>query len=195
MATLTTGLVLPIFEGSTTCGELADREAFTALYERHAPRIHRFLRDLLGDAVLAADATQETFARVFSKHREMLRDEERAVPWLFGVARNVSLELRKTRMRAGRVLVSAENADAPSSSSPERDALGREAMRVIDAALAQLSEERRALLLLRMDHGLAYEAIAELMGFSLAKVKVEIHRARLVLRDTLDAYRRGEPIR
>jgi RNA polymerase sigma-70 factor (ECF subfamily) len=187
--------VLPIFEGSTTCGELADREAFTALYERHASRIHRFLRDLLGDAVLAADATQETFARVFAKHREMLRDEERAVPWLFGVARNVSLELRKTRMRAGRVLVSGENADAPSSSSPERDALGREAMRVIDAALAQLSEERRALLLLRMDHGLAYEEIGELMGFSLAKVKVEIHRARLVLRDTLDAYRRGESIR
>lgn len=69
----------------------AERAAFTALYERQAPRIHRFLRDLLGDAALAADATQETFARAYQRHRDVLRDEERAVPWLFGVARNVSL--------------------------------------------------------------------------------------------------------
>lgn len=173
--------------------EGAERAAFTALYERQAPRIHRFLRDLLGDTALAADATQETFARAYQRHRDVLRDEERAVPWLFGVARNVSLELRKARVRAGRIFVSDDErvSRAACASSPERDALGREAVRVVDAALAQLSEERRAMLLLRLDHDFSYETIAELMGFSLAKVKVEIHRARTVLREAIEKYQEG----
>jgi RNA polymerase sigma-70 factor (ECF subfamily) len=169
-----------------------ERAAFTALYSRQAPRIHRFLRDLLGDAALAADATQETFARAYQRHRDVLRDEERAVPWLFGVARNVSLELRKARARAGRIFASGDEriADAPCAGTPERDALGREAVRVVDRALGRLSEERRAMLLLRLDHDFSYEQIAELMGFSLAKVKVEIHRARTVLREAIEEYQR-----
>jgi RNA polymerase sigma-70 factor (ECF subfamily) len=46
-------------------------------------------------------------------------------------------------------------------------------------------------LLLRLDHGLAYEDIAELMGWSLPKVKVELHRARQVLREELSKYQGG----
>jgi RNA polymerase sigma-70 factor (ECF subfamily) len=166
----------------------ATRSAFTFLYVEHAPRIHRFLRDLLGDAALAADATQETFARAFHRHKDIVRERERAVPWLFGIARNVSLEVRKARGRAARVFVSVAADGASSNASPESELLGREAARVVDVALAKLSEDRRAMLLLRLDHDLSYDEIAKLMGFSLAKVKVEIHRAREVLRETLAAY-------
>ncbi len=176
---------------SETCD---DHAGFTFLYVHHAPRIHRFLRDLLGDATLAADATQETFARAFHSHREILRERERAVPWLFGIARNVSLEVRKARGRAARVFASSvhdEIASATGAASPEGDLLGREAARVIDRALAKLSDDRRAMLLLRLDHDFSYDDIATLMGFSLAKVKVEIHRAREVLRVTIAEYQRG----
>jgi RNA polymerase sigma-70 factor (ECF subfamily) len=174
-------------------GARAEHATFTALYTRHAPRIHRFLRDLLRDPTLAADATQETFARAYLRHRDILRDEDRAVPWLFGVARNVSLELRKARARAGRIFATGDGriAEAPGLGTPEGDVLGREAVRVVDAALAGLSEERRAMLLLRLDHDFSYEQIAELMGFSLPKVKVEIHRARIVLREAIEQYQRG----
>jgi RNA polymerase sigma-70 factor (ECF subfamily) len=172
----------------------AARREFTALYERHAPRVQRFLRDVLRDEALAWDATQETFARAFGQ-LAILRDEERARPWLFGVARNVSLELRRARFRAARVVVQDSGevgrAVAVRVGCPEADLIGREAVAVVDAALERLSEDRRAMLLLRLDHELAYEQIAELMGFSLAKVKVEIFRAREVLRDVMDAYERG----
>lgn len=188
MAILGNRVAPPFVSLVVEADEGAENAAFTALYERQAPRIHRFLRDLLGDAALAADATQETFARAYQRHRDVLRDDERAVPWLFGVARNVSLELRKARARAGRVFVTGDHriAEALCAGTPEREALGREAVRVIDAALARLSEERRAMLLLRLDHDFSYEHIAELMGFSLAKVKVEIHRARIVLREAIE---------
>jgi RNA polymerase sigma-70 factor, ECF subfamily len=171
----------------------ASRE-LAVLYERHAPRVQRFLRDVLRDDALAWDATQETFARAFG-HLAILRDDDRAAAWLFGVARNVSRELRRARFRAGRVIAQengeVDRALAKTSSCPEARYLDNEALRVIDAALVRLSEDRRAVLLLRLDHGLAYDAIATLMGWSLAKVKVEIFRAREVLRETMNAYERG----
>jgi RNA polymerase sigma-70 factor (ECF subfamily) len=168
-----------------------EREELALLYARHAPSVHRFLRDLLGDAALAADATQETFVRAF-RRIDAMRACERAAPWLFGVARNVSLEMRKSRRRASRVFAEHDPGERASPRcSPEAELLGREAANVIGAALARLAEDKRAALLLRLDHGLAYEEIAELMGWSLAKVKVEIHRAREVLRATLAEYEGG----
>jgi RNA polymerase sigma-70 factor (ECF subfamily) len=174
--------------------EASERRELARLYALHAPRVRRFLRDVLRDDALAWDATQETFARVLG-HLDVLRDDERAIPWLFGVARNVSFELKKSRARRGRI-VTHENGEVERARSPggtpESAALGREALRVVDAALDRLSEDRRAVLVLRLDHGFAYEEIATLLGWSLAKVKVEIFRAREVLRETMDAYERGE---
>ncbi|HEY8077642.1 MAG TPA: sigma-70 family RNA polymerase sigma factor, partial [Labilithrix sp.] len=153
-------------------------------------RVHRFLRDLLGDAALAADATQETFVRAF-RQIDAFDTTRAAIPWLLGIARNVSLEVRRARMRRERVIVrDGDGVDVAGPGSPESELLGREAVRVVGAALEQLSEDRRAMLLLRLDHGLAYEEIAALMGFSLAKVKVEIFRAREILRATLSEYER-----
>jgi len=167
--------------------------AITALYAEHAVRIQRFLRDLLGDAALAADATQETFVRAYRKLGD-LDASARIAPWLFGIARNVSLELRKARFRASRHLVVAGDGDAPDVAgpgSPESAYLGREAVAIVGAALQKLPEERRAMLILRLDHEMSYDDIAETMGCSLAKVKVEIFRAREVLRATMAEYQRG----
>jgi RNA polymerase sigma-70 factor (ECF subfamily) len=184
-------------EGART---FSHRAALEGLYPELAPCVLRFLRDLLGDATLATDAVQETFIRAFRKAEELPPDA-RLAPWVFGIARHVSLEVRRARGRLRRVIVDAGHAghdmplDAPdrASRSPEAELLDREALNVVARALEKLSEDRRAVLLLRLDHGLAYEDIAEAMGWSLPKVKVEIFRAREVLRATLDAYRGGEP--
>lgn len=171
-----------------------DEAALSALYSAHAPAIQRFLRDLLGDPTAAADATQETFARAF-RRLDTLREADRVAPWLFGIARNVSLEVRKAGRRYRRVIAPEhalegrpEGEGRTESRTPEAEMLGREAARVVQAALAKLSEERRAALLLRLDHGLAYEDIATLMSWSLAKVKIEIFRARAALREELEKY-------
>src|SRR5262245_7925430 len=165
-----------------------DPAALREIYEHHAPRIHRFLRDLLGDATAAADATQETFARAF-RRLYTLREGDRITPWLFGIARNVCFEVRKKRRRdAARRDAAAMPREQVDPRTPEHALLGREAAEVVERALSRLSEDRKAVLLLRVDHALAYEEIAELMGWSLSKVKVEIHRARLELRRELEAY-------
>jgi RNA polymerase sigma-70 factor (ECF subfamily) len=150
----------------------------------------RFLRGLLRDPGGAADATQETFARAF-RRLETLSDRERLLPWLFGIARNVALEQHRASRRSGVARVDAEPPERRHDLTPEVALLGREAARVVEQALEGLSEDRRTVLLLRLDHGLAYQEIAELMGWSLAKVKVEIHRGREVLRSQLATYQGG----
>jgi RNA polymerase sigma-70 factor (ECF subfamily) len=191
------GRAVPVVRAEPLPRDRATEAVFAELYARHAGRIHRFLGDLLGDRALAADATQETFVRAF-RQRDAFDAERSIAPWLFGIARNVSLEMRRARHRARRVISPTnEEGDAPEprgdagSRSPESELLGREALRVVEAAVERLSEDRRAMLLLRLDHGLSYDEIAELMGFSVAKVKVEIFRAREVLRATMADYERG----
>ena len=170
------------------------RSVLAALYAAHAAGIQRFLRDLLGDATLAADGTQETFARAF-RRLDTLREDQKRLPWLFGIARNVSLEYRKARrVQRGRFAEGQSLEEAPCGGlSPEAQVLGREAARVVANALGALPEERRAALLLRFDHGLSYEEIASALGWSVAKAKVEVFRAREVLREVVGKYEGGAP--
>ncbi|MBU8896644.1 sigma-70 family RNA polymerase sigma factor [Corallococcus sp. M34] len=165
-----------------------DPAAFRTLFERHAPAVWRFLRDLLRDEAAADEATQETFVRAHGR-LSALRDGDRLGAWLLGIARNVYLE---TRRRRGMTHVDVDDeahegqveAVLPTP-SPEDLLLDRELEGLLAEALGALREERRAALLLRIDHGLPYEEIASVMGWSLPKVKNEIHRARLQLRERL----------
>jgi RNA polymerase sigma-70 factor (ECF subfamily) len=167
-----------------------DSLAFQALFEQHAPAVWRFLRDLFRDDAAADEATQETFVRAHGR-LGALRDDARLASWLLGIARHIYLESR--RARGTHLDVAAEESEslleaAQPSSTPEELLLDRELEGLLAEALGELREERRTALLLRIDHGLAYEEIAQVMGWSLPKVKNEIHRARLQLRERLAAH-------
>jgi RNA polymerase sigma-70 factor (ECF subfamily) len=170
------------------------RSVLAGLYAAHSAAICRFLKDLLGDATLAADATQETFARAF-RRLETLREDQKRLPWLFGIARNVSLEYRKAR-RVARDRMGPDDAlesAAFGGKSPEALLMGHQAARVVGRALADLPEARRAALLLRLDHGLPYDEIAAALGWTVAKAKVEVFRARETLREVLERHEGDAP--
>jgi RNA polymerase sigma-70 factor (ECF subfamily) len=180
----------------TSVGDPAEDEArepeavdFPRFYAELAPVVHRFLADMLRDRALAADATQETFVRAFRGMNER-PPNVRLAAWVFGIARNVSLEVRRSRART--VPDNGDNGDTSSHErSPEARLIDREALAIVTRALDRLPDERRAALLLRLDHGLTYDEIARTMGWTLSKTKIEIHRAREVLRATYDEYRGG----
>jgi RNA polymerase sigma-70 factor, ECF subfamily len=162
-----------------------ESEAFKALFERHVSSVRRFLRDVLRDGSAADEATQETFVRAHALLPK-LEQRSRVKAWLLGIARNVAFEQRRAR----RDEVELDDAEAPieaviPSPDPERLLLDRELERQFDTALGTLSAHRRAALVLRLDHGLAYEEIGVLMGWTLPMVKNEIHRARLKLREAM----------
>ena len=167
--------------------------AFKALFERHVVAVRRFLRDLLRQSDLADDATQETFARA---HAQLVKltDHDRFKPWVLGIARNVAFEARRVRQHD--VLDDEDDSGIPAavipSPDPERVLLDAELEKHFTAAIGTLSENRRAALLMRLDHGLAYEDIAAAFGWSIPTVKNEIHRARLKLRTHLLPHLTGE---
>lgn len=174
-----------------------DEGAFRELFDRHVGAVYGFLHDVLRDPVAADEGTQEVFVRAYDR-LPSLRDQDRLLPWLLGIARNVSLEAYRHHRRQERsVALPDAQDDEPNAlhceldaSTPEHVLLSREAQAQLGKALGRLSDDRRAVLLLRGEHGLAYEEIARVMGWSLAKVKVEIHRARGQLRVLLEEVAR-----
>jgi RNA polymerase sigma-70 factor (ECF subfamily) len=164
-----------------------DHDAFRHLFERHAPSVRRFLRDLGSDGAFADEGAQETFVRAHARLAS-LRDDQRVRPWLLGIARRVFLEeLRRRRPRV------APGDLAEPVSSPVADLLIAEQVRLFRAALGRLTVERRGVVLLRLDHGLSYDEIAQVMRMSPAKVRNELHRGRQELREYLTPYWEDEP--
>ena len=158
------------------------------IFDREAPGVRRFLGDLLRDDVAADEGTQETFVR--AHHRlGTLEAPGKLQGWLFGIARMVFFEqLRRKRRNGPPIEPADEMTQIDRAPSPEALLLSAESDRMLDGAIAALTEERRAALLMRIDHGLGYSEIAAAMGWSLQKVKNEIHRARLQLRARLAEY-------
>ncbi len=164
-----------------------DPAAFRRLFEEHAPPVRRFLRDLLRDPVAADEALQETFVRAHAR-LHTLRDGEKVLSWLFGIARRVTQEELRARQR--RPLTRGDETDerVDQALSAEGQLLKREADQLLAQALGALGEDRRTALLLRIDHELDYQEIGAIMGWPLSTVKNEIHRARLSLRQALGGY-------
>lgn len=166
-----------------------DAGAFRRLYDRHVGSVRRFARALLRDAPAADEATQETFVRAHAG-LGTLSEPERLVPWLLTITRHVAFEELRRR-GAWRDLDDAVD-EAPSHApTPEAALLGAEADAAYQRALEALTAPRRAALLLAIDHGLAYAEIADAMGWTLAKTKIEIHRARAALRARLGEHLGG----
>lgn len=195
LAQTTGSAIASIDEPLVVRARTGDAAAFRMLFERHSPGVRRYLGDLLRDESAADDATQETFVRAYDRLLS-LREAGRVQTWLFGIARNVFLEQWRARKEERRALPegegeTAELAIVDTAPTPDAVLLGQEADRVLSEALTYVGEPRKSALLLRLDHGLAYEDIAEIMGWSVAKVKNEIHRARLQLRAQLARYLGG----
>jgi len=162
----------------------ADPEAFRLIFERHSQAVNRFAYDLLGNASAAEEATQETFFRAHTL-LPRLRDSVRLKAFLLGIARNVCFEQR----RLGPTLDASEDDEVLEAVIPGPDPLGvlmdAELEGHFNEALATLKPQRRAALLMLMDHGLSYDEIADALAWSLPTVKNEIHRARLSLRQKM----------
>jgi RNA polymerase sigma-70 factor, ECF subfamily len=161
-----------------------DSQAFRVLFERHVVSVRRFLFDMLRNAHCADDATQETFTRAHASLRKSQGIPFKA--WLMGIGRNVAFENRRLKVHA---TIEDDDFYLPAAVIPSPDpqdiVLSRELEGQFNEALKALSPLRRAAFLMKVDHGLRYEEIAQALGMSLQTVKNEIHRARLKLRTLL----------
>jgi RNA polymerase sigma-70 factor (ECF subfamily) len=177
-------------------GRAGDEAALEALVSRHEGEIYRVCRRLLPDREDALDATQETFLRAFRALRDF-RGEAAFRTWIFGIALNAcrsrvaSAEARPRRHRVALVSADPDGGAAVElplpdpSPGPEERAYGGELRQALASALARLSPEHRAILVLREIEELEYDDLAGVLGLTPGTVKSRLARARAALRQAL----------
>jgi RNA polymerase sigma factor (sigma-70 family) len=164
-----------------------DVEKLSILFERHHTRLFGFCLGLLGTREAAKDLVQEVFFRVL-RYRESYRPEAPFAPWLYRLARNACIDqLRK----GGRERPAEPDLELPDPSPLASEDLAHEGqLDTLRAALARLPEDKRELLLLARSGSLSYEQIAGMVGCSVGALKVRVHRALHLLRETYHAVER-----
>ena len=167
-----------------------DQEAFHLIFNRYGRPVLSFINNLVHNRDLAEDLAQETFVRAH-KNLGGLRDEIKISTWLFGIARNVVREsARQSRRNDKKVgLDEPESLRIESKGVlPEGAMLNRELTDTIQNALLELDEDKRLVFSLKIFHEKSYEEISEITGFTIAKLKTDLHRARAEMRKRLVPY-------
>ena len=165
-----------------------DAAAFGELYEGLAPRLHGFLLRQTRSAARADDVLQQTFLKMHAARGRFIAGAD-VVPWAFAIARRLVID----GARRGRREVLAEGTDEadPWAEVASVDARADElveAQAVADAIrreLATLPEAQRVAFELVKQEGLSVAEAAEVLGTTVAAVKLRAHRAYVSLRAAL----------
>lgn len=162
-----------------------DRNALDQLLRRHYDRVHAVCRRIAGSTRDADDACQEALIKIT---RSLPRFDGRSSfgTWAYRIATNAALdELRKRDRRPA--LHAVDDDDRPDIADP--GATGRieqvSDRLLLDDAMAALSDDLRAALVLRDVADLDYGEIANVLDVPLGTVKSRIARARSALADSL----------
>jgi len=165
-----------------------DEEAFRHIFERFTRPVISFIFYMVNRRELAEELAQETFARAY-KSLGSLRDDSKLSTWLFGIARNVAREhLRSEAARHANVEIEHALKLTTEIDSPVGKLLDKELQSVMRHALSMLDEDKRTVFTLKVYQQLSYDEISEITGFTAAKVRNDLSRARQELRRRLGRY-------
>jgi RNA polymerase sigma factor (sigma-70 family) len=152
-----------------------DRDALAAIYDRYGDRLHDYCWSILRDRDEAADAFHDAFC-IAAQRLDQLREPSKLRPWLYAIARHEALRRATARRRQQ----PTEDLGDVMSAEPELDASSRqeEAVQLVWAAAAGLSERDRALLDLNVRQGLEGQELAEAIGVEPDHAYVLLSRLR-----------------
>jgi RNA polymerase sigma-70 factor (ECF subfamily) len=166
-----------------------DREAFGALYDKHVVRVYRHIYYIVGRPAEAEDLTAQAFLQAWEAiERYQIRGAP-FVSWLLRIAHNLAVSYLRSKRESSELPDTL--VDASKQSNPEQEVLrGAEGERVREAILG-LRDEQRQVIILRFIDDLEYREVAEIVGKSVAAVRVIQHRALNSLRKQMAATEAG----
>ena len=171
-----------------------DRAAFTCLVEQNQDRLFASMLQVTGSPDEAEEVVQDAFIRAFIKLDTFKRNSQ-FFTWLYRIAFNSALT-RRRRRRAKvsldysrehnglEVIDQGEQADEPM--------LRQERISMVRGAMTKLTDEHRAILVLREMEENSYEDIAEILDISIGTVRSRLSRARRQLKLTLEAMQEAD---
>ena len=163
-----------------------DDAAFGEIYDVLAPRLHGFLLRYTRDRAKAEDLVQQTMLHI---HRARGRFEPGAavMPWAFAIARRLLIDQHR---RGGRELLAQTDDDVGEllvalDAAADEVAIAKEVALKIGQELRRLPENQRVAFELIKQDGLSVAEAAEVLGTTVAAVKLRAHRAYEALRAVL----------
>ena len=160
-----------------------DENAFMALYDRHASRVHGLTFHILRDTMLAEEATQDTFLKLWSRARQYLTERGPFLPWLLTIARHVALDRLRLESRRPSLSDSNDVEDTWKKLPDLNSMLDESRWRSLYFAVQSLHPDQRKVIELAYYQGLSQSEIAEVLGMPLGTVKTRIHAAMEKLRE------------
>lgn len=148
-------------------------------------KLYRYALHIVKDVMTAEDVVQEVLVKVW-KNKSTLEQIDNTEAWCMKVTRNLSLDkLRKKKKPMDRVEDHYDIADR--HMTPDVAVQSSDTMNVIADAMRELPEGQQQVVHLREIEGYSYQEISDITGFSVDKVKVNLHRARMALRLRLES--------
>ena len=173
-----------------------DEQALSQLYDRYAATVMGIALKIVRQREIAEEITQEAFWRVWQRASTFDNSRGNCAPWLFGIARNLSID--ELRRRAARPQAAYEDPERPllEAIADEADVeevvwLG-EQRAVVRSAMQALSAEQREALELAYFSGLTQREIADKLGNPLGTIKTRVRLGLLKLRDLLGTQQWNE---
>src|SRR3989442_1054670 len=165
-----------------------DAGAFEQLVALHQHRVFGVAFRMLGNAAEAEEMAQEAFMRA---HRSLseFRGDAKLSTWLYAIVSRLCLSrLASAERRAGRQGEETLLRLSDPRGGPDAGAERAELEAALHRAIAELPEDRRAVVILRDLQGLTYEEIAEALDLELNTVRSRLHRARLDLKEKMERF-------
>ncbi len=173
-----------------------DLAAFEALYDRYGDLVYSVCLRVVGDTYIAEDVTQDVFVRVWRRPEQFDVRRGKFVTWLLSVARNRSIDHRRSQSRRMRH-EALPSIDEEEDVLPSEDARDNPALQTVLAdecaavrkALEVLPPEQKLAIQLAYFGGLTQQEIANKLGQPLGTVKTRIRLGMQKMRGPLQARR------
>jgi RNA polymerase sigma-70 factor (ECF subfamily) len=159
-----------------------DERAATSLVARHAPALARFAVSL-GQRTDVEEVVQDTFVRAFGSI-ETFRADSSLRTWLFTIERRLILDRRRAERRR-RESATVDETDAATEFDALDEIVAEEAESRVKRAVERLSRMQREVFLLRVNEGLSYKEIAEVVGSTEGAARVHYHNAMRAVKESL----------
>jgi RNA polymerase sigma factor (sigma-70 family) len=169
--------------------EIVERDAlFRTLVEAHGTRLHRFIIKNIGNTTDAEDLAQQAFLEAVRSYATF-RGQSELSTWLYGIAMNlVRNHLSRAPHRRYEFADESELAELEGQTlSPAQAVEQAQHMGHLEAAMAELPESMRDILLMVAVDELSYEEAAALLTVPVGTVRSRLSRARSALRTRLTA--------
>jgi len=158
-------------------GELPAFEELVIKYQRE---VYGLACRILSDPEEAKDMTQQAFLQAFV-HIKSFRQDAQFRTWLFRIAINQCYNYLKSRKKFGDP-VDMDTMVIVGNESPESDLVSRDNRQRLYAALEKLPAKQRAVITLKVEQGLSYQEISQVLGGTAGAARVNYCQALKTLK-------------